>query len=87
LALETGMRRGELYALEWDRVDLKRRQLLLLMTKNGTSRAVILTEKQLKGFRNCRSVGLMKPRRFASPDTGSRWYLRVHGLSLSWRRP
>lgn len=50
LALETGMRRGELYALEWDRVDLKRRQLLLLMTKNGTSRAVILTEKAVKGL-------------------------------------
>jgi site-specific recombinase XerD len=45
LALETGMRRGELYALEWDRVDLKRRQLLLLTTKNGTSRVVILTAR------------------------------------------
>jgi site-specific recombinase XerD len=43
LALETGMRRGELYSLEWDRVDLKRRQLLLLKTKNGTARVVILT--------------------------------------------
>ena len=43
LALETGMRRGELYSLDWDRVDLKRRQLLLLRTKNGTARVVILT--------------------------------------------
>jgi site-specific recombinase XerD len=43
LALETGMRRSELYGLEWDRVDLMRRQVLLLKTKNGTSRAVILT--------------------------------------------
>jgi integrase len=43
LALETGMRRGELYALEWDRVDFERRQLLLLKTKNGTARVVILT--------------------------------------------
>ena len=43
LALETGMRRGELYSLEWDRVDLERRQLLLLKTKNGTARVVILT--------------------------------------------
>lgn len=43
LALETGMRRGEQYSLEWDRVDLERRQLLLLKTKNGTSRVVILT--------------------------------------------
>jgi integrase len=43
LALETGMRRGELYSLEWDRVDVERRQLLLLKTKNGTARVVILT--------------------------------------------
>jgi site-specific recombinase XerD len=43
VALETGMRRSELYGLEWDRVDLKRRQVLLLKTKNGTSRVVILT--------------------------------------------
>jgi site-specific recombinase XerD len=44
LALETGMRRGELYGLEWDRVHLERRQLVLLETKNGTSRVVILTK-------------------------------------------
>ena len=43
LALETGMRRGELYSLEWDRVDVERRQLLLLKTKNGSARVVILT--------------------------------------------
>ncbi|WP_125487368.1 tyrosine-type recombinase/integrase [Edaphobacter aggregans] len=43
LVLETGMRRGELYSLEWDRVDLERRQLILLKTKNGTARVVILT--------------------------------------------
>ena len=43
LALETGMRRGELYSLDWDRIDLARRQLHLLKTKNGTARVVILT--------------------------------------------
>jgi site-specific recombinase XerD len=37
------MRRGEQYALDWDRVDLERRQLILLRTKNGTARVVILT--------------------------------------------
>ena len=38
------MRLGELYSLDWDRVDLERRQLILLKTKNGTARVVILTE-------------------------------------------
>jgi hypothetical protein len=31
-----------LYALEWDRVDFERWQLILLKTKNGTARRVIL---------------------------------------------
>jgi site-specific recombinase XerD len=43
LALETGMRRGEQYSLDWDRVDVARRQALLLKTKNGAARVVILT--------------------------------------------
>jgi site-specific recombinase XerD len=50
LALETGMRRGELYSLEWDRVDLLRRQVILLKTKNGASRVVILTAPAVKAL-------------------------------------
>lgn len=51
LALETGMRRSELYQLEWDRVDLKRRQLILLKTKNGASRVVILTAPAVEALK------------------------------------
>ena len=51
LALETGMRRSELYSLEWDRVDLERRQLILLRTKNGTARVVILTESAVSALK------------------------------------
>lgn len=43
LALETAMRRGELLALRWEYVDLKRRVLHLPETKNGTSRNVPLS--------------------------------------------
>lgn len=43
LALETAMRRGELLALRWEHVDLKRRVLHLPETKNGTSRDVPLS--------------------------------------------
>ena len=54
LALETGMRRGELYSLDWDRVDLDRRQLLLLKTKNGTARVVILTAAAVSALEELR---------------------------------
>ncbi len=45
LALETAMRRGELLALRWEYVDLKRRVLHLPETKNGTSRNVPLSSR------------------------------------------
>ena len=49
------MRRGEQYSLEWDRVDLERRQLLLLRTKNGTARVVILTASAVKALEELRT--------------------------------
>jgi len=55
LALETGMRRSELYSLEWDRVDLERRQLHLLKTKNGSARVVILTEAAVSALKELRA--------------------------------
>lgn len=45
LALETAMRRGELLALRWALVDLKRRVIHLPETKNGSSRDVPLSPK------------------------------------------
>lgn len=45
LALETAMRRGELLALEWENVDLKRQTAHLPDTKNGDARTVPLSTK------------------------------------------
>ena len=42
-AIETGMRRSELLQLEWSRVDLERRVIRLVDTKNGEGRSVPLT--------------------------------------------
>jgi len=43
LALETGMRRGELLSLTWDRIDLTRQTAYLSTTKNGMARVVPLS--------------------------------------------
>lgn len=50
LALETAMRRGELAALRWERVDLKRRVAHLPKTKNGEARDVPLSPRALEAL-------------------------------------
>jgi integrase len=44
LALNTGMRRGEILGLEWERVDFARGVLLLEQTKNGRRREVPMNQ-------------------------------------------
>lgn len=46
-AIETGMRRGEILRLCWDHVDLKRRSVAILESKNGYSRTIPLTRGAL----------------------------------------
>lgn len=50
IALETGMRLGELLSLTWNYVYLDRRFAYLPDTKNGTSRAVPLSSKAINEF-------------------------------------
>jgi integrase len=45
LAIETGMRRGELVSLLWEHVDLHKRVAHLPMTKNGTARDIPLSQR------------------------------------------
>ena len=47
LAIETGMRRGELLSLDWQYVHLERQFLRLPMTKNGEMRDVPLSSKAI----------------------------------------
>jgi len=51
LAIETGMRRGELLGLLWDNVDLERRAAFLPVTKNGESRGVPLSSRAVTVLR------------------------------------
>ena len=44
LALATGMRRGEILGLTWERVDLMQGRITLHKTKNGTTRVVPLAQ-------------------------------------------
>ncbi len=44
LAIETGMRRGEIASLTWQQIDLQQHVIRLEVTKNGDRRVVPLTE-------------------------------------------
>jgi len=55
LALVTGMRRGELLAIERGHIDIDRRSLLIPATKNGYPRTIPLTNAATKLLRVCRS--------------------------------
>lgn len=50
LAIETGMRRGELISLRWKDVDLTKGTVRLHQTKNGRPRAVPLTPRAIVEF-------------------------------------
>lgn len=51
LAIETGMRRGELLSLRWEHVDFDQRVAHLPMTKNGLSRDVPLSTRAVETLR------------------------------------
>lgn len=74
LAIETGMRRGELLALLWTDVDLRKRLTTLPITKNGKSRKVPLSSQAVKILNEL-------------PDTGGRVFPITHGaFRQAWDR-
>jgi integrase len=75
LAIETGMRRGELLALEWKHVDLERRVAHLPLTKNGDSRDVPLS---------IRALGTLRALRLGAND--SVFNVAPNAVRLAWER-
>lgn len=52
VALESGMRRGELLGLEWKNINLDKRVAYLSLTKNGTSRYVPLSQRAIQELKS-----------------------------------
>ena len=52
LAVETGMRRGEIISICWDHVDLEKKALLIPHTKNGYARTIPLTSMAVRIIEN-----------------------------------
>ncbi len=75
LALETGMRRGEIAAMRWEHLDKKNHVLLIPQTKTGVSRKVPLSSRAIRVFK-----GL--PRRI----DGAVWNTRPESISRAFER-
>lgn len=78
LGLETGMRLGELLALEWSSIDLTRRIAYLRDTKNGDARTVPLSSRAMV------VLGSL-PRNIATPRVFWSWN-RSDSFENVWRR-
>ncbi|MHB1564507.1 MAG: site-specific integrase [Leptospirillum sp.] len=74
-AVETGMRQAELAGMTWDLLDLKKRTVTLLETKNGDKRIVPLSPEAVRIL-----SGL--PRRI----DGKVWGIVSHSVAVAWRR-
>ena len=77
-AIETGMRVGELLALEWENVDLRNRVAHLPETKNGSSRDVPLSTRAVDVLRSL-------PRNIKEGRVFFEWK-RADSIGNLWRR-
>jgi integrase len=72
VSLQTGTRCGEQYGLEWPDVDLKRRQIHVRESKNGTERYIPMLPKVVLAFKKLKAVGLTrKDRAKGQPNEAS----------------
>lgn len=78
IAMETGMRLGELLSLTWDNLHLDKRTAYLPVTKNGESRTVPLSLKAIETFKAI-------PRRIDSKNVFWSWTNRDSVVNV-WKR-
>ncbi|WP_165217139.1 tyrosine-type recombinase/integrase [Affinirhizobium pseudoryzae] len=78
LAIETGMRRGEILGLRWSDISHNRRVITLALTKNGSGREVPLSQRAFDA--------LMDWRERAPVDESTVFPMTPGALEQAWRR-
>lgn len=78
LAIETGMRRGEILGLEWADISHNRRVITLTMTKNGSGREVPLSQRAFDA--------LMAWKAQVAVDQSTVFLMSPGALEQTWRR-
>ncbi len=73
VSIQTGMRAGEQYGLEWPDVDLKLRQIHVKESKNGMERYIPMLPEVVEAFMTLKSMGLeRKDRAEGQPNASSK---------------
>ena len=70
VALNTGMRRGEILNLHWHQIDLYSREIRVEKTKSGKSRVVDINSVLFEEFRRLKNERQNSPYVFPNPNTG-----------------
>lgn len=78
LAIETGMRRGEILGLKWSDISENRRVITLTMTKNGSGREVPLSQRAFQALSEWRGHG--------DVDQSPIFPMKAGTLEQAWRR-
>jgi len=89
LAVETAMRRGEIVALRWKHIDLKRRVAHLPYTKNGSARDIPLSSRAvgvLRALKDARDDGPGEERNGEEADTGPVFEIRSDAVTRAFLR-
>jgi len=73
LAVETGMRRGELLGMHWEHLDANRRTLLIPHTKNGHPRRIPLSAKATRTLIDRKTLGLERPLPISAESLKKAW--------------
>lgn len=78
LAIETGMRRGEILGLKWSDISHDRRVITLAMTKNGSGREVPLSQRAFQALSEWKDN--------ADVDQSTVFPMKAGALEQAWRR-
>ena len=82
VALNTGLRRGELFSLKWGDIDFERRMVTVraAVAKTHTTRHVPLNEDALEALRGWKAQGKGRGLVFPGKDGG-----QLHDVNTAWR--
>ena len=86
ISLNTGMRRGEIFNLQWNQVDFTNRLIRVEKTKSGKIRYIPMNDDLVSILERLQSVGSHVPFVFLNPQSGKPFTTIKTGFNAACRR-